>query len=339
MTRQIIFDLSKEHPVLARDEILACLHAENYQFQITISNDNVLVITSNINEENIYHLSQRLSLSFSIGELLYACKPVVSEIRKHAHHYPFEKKGSLAVRHKNRSSLLSKPLVHAVADVYTKSRRVDLTNPDHTIFLLITDKTVFVSYQLIQINRGLFEQRKAHLRPFFSPISLHPKIARALVNISQVKSNQTLLDPFCGTGGILIEAGLLNVNIIGSDLSAKMVRGAKENLDYYSIKPINMVTCDIESLSNNIHEKVDAVVTDFPYGKATSTNGEHLSLLYQRAINSIQHILKSDGRAVLGTPSKQLGLTNTTHMIHIISYPFRVHRSLTRWFHVFKRKP
>ena len=76
-----------------------------------------------------------------------------------------------------------------------------------------------------EIDRTCFEERKVQHRPFFSPISLHPKLARVLVNISAIKRDETLLDPFCGTGGILIEAGLIGAKVIGSDIEEKMIEG------------------------------------------------------------------------------------------------------------------
>ncbi|MCK4365573.1 MAG: DNA modification methylase, partial [Thermoplasmatales archaeon] len=99
-------------------------------------------------------------------------------------------------------------MVRELADVYTKDRDVILENPDNEIRGLITDSKVYVGLKTAEINRSQFEERKIQHRPFFSPISLHPKLARALVNLSSIKKDETLLDPFCGTGGILLEAGL-----------------------------------------------------------------------------------------------------------------------------------
>jgi tRNA (guanine10-N2)-dimethyltransferase len=340
MTNKIIFDLSKEYPLLARDEILSCLRAEEIQFEVESSTENTLIIRCNLSQIKIQYLANRLSMSFSIGRLLFTGSSSIPQIRNEAQNHPIEIKGSVAIRSKNRSKTLqSKPFVHAIADIYTQSERVDLTNPDNIIFLLITDDHVYVSQQIACINRGEFEKRKAHLRPFFSPISLHPKIARALVNISQIKPGDILLDPFCGTGGFLIEAGLMNLRVIGGDISDDMTTGTQKNLDYYKIKPFALFTADITEIPHQLPQPVDAVVTDFPYGKAASTKGERLQTLYKRAMSGIQQALKPGGRAVIGTFSNQLMQNNSSELNYLISYPLRVHRSLTRWFHVFERRP
>ncbi len=55
-----------------------------------------------------------------------------------------------------------------------------------------------------RVARARLEARKVTHRPFSLPISLHPKLARALVNLARVPMGGVLLDPFCGTGGILL---------------------------------------------------------------------------------------------------------------------------------------
>ena len=57
-----------------------------------------------------------------------------------------------------------------------------------------------------------------------------PRMARTLVNLSLAGSGSILLDPFCGTGGILIEAEMLGVHAVGSDFDPMMIQGCKENV-------------------------------------------------------------------------------------------------------------
>lgn len=340
MMHKFIFDLSKEYSLLAHDEVIYCLKGEHIQYEITKTNENALILNSNLSDETIKKIASRLSMTFSIGELLFESNTSIGSVEKKARNHPIEDKGSLAVRYKNRSeSIESKPLVQTVASVYTKKRLVDLSNPDQVIFLLITPKNIFVSDQIAQVNRSLFEQRKAQFRPFFSPISLHPKIARSLVNISQINEKSTVLDPFCGTGGILLEAGLMNIKVIGSDISEDMVTGTRRNLSEYNIDPVDIIHCDIGEIPTFLSSPVDAVVTDFPYGKSTSLQGESLKELYTRSFTSIKQVLKPKGRAVIGSAVEQIDTYVNSGLNHVITYPLRVHRSLTRYFHVFEKAP
>lgn len=59
-----------------------------------------------------------------------------------------------------------------------------------------------------------------------------PKLARMLVNITLKgsSSNALVLDPFCGSGNILMEAMLLGCDVVGSDISDKAIKNTQTNL-------------------------------------------------------------------------------------------------------------
>lgn len=67
---------------------------------------------------------------------------------------------------------------------------------------------------------------------------LPPKLALMMVNLSaggltsNEESQPRLLDPFCGTGVILQEATLLGFSAYGTDLSEKMIRYTRDNLNW-----------------------------------------------------------------------------------------------------------
>ena len=75
-----------------------------------------------------------------------------------------------------------------------------------------------------------FGDRKPTDRPFFQPGSMDPLLARAIANLAGARPGATVLDPMCGTGGVLVEAGLVGADVLGVDAQAKMARGARENL-------------------------------------------------------------------------------------------------------------
>ena len=61
---------------------------------------------------------------------------------------------------------------------------------------------------------------------------LPPKLAQIMINLSDAKPNDYLWDPFCGTGTVLQEAALIDVNAYGSDLSDKMISYTTENTSW-----------------------------------------------------------------------------------------------------------
>jgi len=62
---------------------------------------------------------------------------------------------------------------------------------------------------------------------------LPPKLAQIMLNLipSFPDMPPVILDPFCGTGTILQEGWLMGYEMIGSDVSEKMVRASEKNLD------------------------------------------------------------------------------------------------------------
>lgn len=64
---------------------------------------------------------------------------------------------------------------------------------------------------------------------------LPPKLAQIIVNLAvggKTEPPKVVLDPFCGTGVILQEAALMGYSVYGTDLSEKMIRYSRDNLNW-----------------------------------------------------------------------------------------------------------
>jgi len=334
---KLMFELSKEHPTLPAAEVRATLNAEQMDATLISSNEDVVIVETKPNEAGIRRVAERLALTFGIDELLFSCPTSLDEILRNAEKHPLPPEGSIAIRCKNRSSYIhSEQLIDLLGDVYTKKRVVNLTNPDREVRAVVTDRTTYLGIKKAGLDTSHFQQRRGHLRPFLSPITLHPKIARALVNLSQIKKQQTFLDPFCGTGGILIEAGLIGANIVGSDIEQKMIDGSKKNLEFYHLNNYQLYCTDVEGIVQYA-PSVDAIATDFPYARATTTKGEQLLRLYNRAFETIANVLKKNKYAVVGLSDEGIRTIGEQYLSVIATYPVKSHRSLTRYFIVYQR--
>jgi len=167
---------------------------------------------------------------------------------------------------------------------------------------------------------------------------MSPKLARGMNNLSRIKRGSVVLDPFCGTGGILIEAGIIGAKVIGMDIDEKMVEGTIKNLEYYNINDFKVFQGDARYMK--LPYKVDAIVTDPPYGISASTAGVASKKIYHESLLSMQEILKEDGFICIATPHYldfQL-IVNYTKFKIIEQYEIRMHKSLTRIISVLKKK-
>src|SRR3989304_4712562 len=125
-------------------------------------------------------------------------------------------------------------------------------------------------------------------RPVPSPRSgmLPPKLAQMMINISKIRKNQTLLDPFCGSGTILQEAANLGIeNIIGSDNEADAVSGSQKNLAWFqdefkvNSRSLRIFQCDARKLAEKIAADSIDVVAAEPYLGPPFTGREPFSII------------------------------------------------------------
>lgn len=63
-------------------------------------------------------------------------------------------------------------------------------------------------------------------------LSISPRLAKIMINLSGVKENQTLLDGFCGIGVVMIEALNMGIKAMGIDKDASAIEGARKNLEW-----------------------------------------------------------------------------------------------------------
>ena len=63
--------------------------------------------------------------------------------------------------------------------------------------------------------------------------TLPPKLARIMVNLTGRKDG-IVWDPFCGSGTILMEAGILGFDLLGSDIDEKAIEYTEKNIEWLS---------------------------------------------------------------------------------------------------------
>jgi len=237
-------------------------------------------------------------------------------------------------------NLSSKPLsgkIESIIGSAVKRRLpnaiVSLKNPQKIVIGLIFDDRLLLGLTNY-MDRKSWKSRRPRARPFFHPSTLYPKFARGLVNLSHVKEGEILLDPFCGTGSILIEASVIGINAIGMDISTKMCRGAVNNLKHFMLESLGIINSNALMLPT---KDVDAVVTDLPYGRCASSRGiKTLNLLQEFVLQAEDIMLK--GRYCVVVHPNTIKL-NGLHAFEVKErHEVYVHRTLTRAITILRRK-
>lgn len=213
-------------------------------------------------------------------------------------------------------------------------REVNFKNPDFKLRAFHGDSW-YLGRVIYEKDKKALERRRAPLRPFFSPVAIHPKWAMYLVNTTETVPGDTILDPFCGTGGVILEAALMGRKTIGNDSSLNMVKGARLNLKYFNVQDSIVYHRDIAEL--NLERKVDGIATDLPYGRNSNMKSESISSLYKTAFSKFHQWLSEGSLCSIVISDKTL-LSFTEHLFtieKIIAVP--QHRSLTRYFVTMRR--
>ena len=119
---------------------------------------------------------------------------------------------------------------------------------------------------------------------------LPPKLARMMVNFTRTDEN--LLDPFCGSGTILQEASLLGVKtMVGSDSSDGSVTRTKENIKWLKNKHLDLefdysiFHAPLESLKDSVKEIFLSIVCEPFLGKPLT--GRESDKELQTGINTL----------------------------------------------------
>jgi tRNA (guanine10-N2)-dimethyltransferase len=340
----VAFELSGEHDTLPKAEVLACLNALSIVYEAKMFLNGILVIDAQLTPETLAVLSNRLGMTHRIYKVEGMSKPEEDKILamvKNADIYNSIEKGStFAVRVPKKSPYLEKKALIEQVGAHIKGRgyNVNLSNPSNTFVLLLTEQTSFFCLLLHSTDKKRYEARKPQFRPFFSPGVILPKVARALVNLSGIKENELFLDPFCGTGGLLIEAGMIGARVVGIDVQEQMVRGTKENLRFYGL-PGDLIIGDASTIALK-DNSIDAIATDMPYGRSSLIAHSGLAPSLERlsldALDEIHRLLKPGGKAVI--VSKSPYSRSRKHNFRVLGeHTSRVHKSLSRYITVLKK--
>jgi len=147
------------------------------------------------------------------------------------------------------------------------------------------------------------------------------KLAKIMINLGQLKKEQVILDPFCGSGTILQEALKLGYyQLIGSDKNPQAIENSKNNLEWLrrklNIKP-NYLRLELYQLAvKNLTKKlppnsIDAIITEPYLGSPLKSQAQwqlraqearHLENLYFQAFISFSQVLKKGGRVIIIFP-------------------------------------
>ena len=153
----------------------------------------------------------------------------------------------------------------------------------------------------VQLTRKALSNR--YERAFAPRVALRANVAYACLRLGDIgPETGRLLDPFCGSGTILLEAGALlpDTALHGSDRQEQAVEGARRNLAAAGLADrAELRQSDALSLERIYPAGFfDAIVTNPPYG-ARLGRGIRFGPFYIDLLTQTHHLLRPGGRLVV----------------------------------------
>ncbi len=134
---------------------------------------------------------------------------------------------------------------------------------------------VFLGAHMMTAQRRLVHQYCLKQRPYLGPTSMDAELSLLMANMGLVGPGRVALDPFVGTGSVLVAATHFGSYCLGADMDIKIIgkytrKGERRektfftNFVHYSLPPPSLVWAD--QRVNVWGAPVDTIVTDPPYG-------------------------------------------------------------------------
>ncbi len=153
-------------------------------------------------------------------------------------------------------------------------------------------------YAVFKLKR--FEYRKQSIAA-----SINPVAAASIMRICLpfMKEEASVLDPFCGSGTMLIERGYIKKtsSLVGVDISNIAIKAACDNRKASGLK-IALIKGDILGYGG---AQYDEIISNMPFGIRVSGHDSNIKL-YKAFADKLDKLLKKGGAAFLFTQEKKL---------------------------------
>jgi len=269
------FFILGRNPELSKAEILAYLRARNRTHKEILFEKNYLILEVNENEKIDI---QEFGGIMKLGQIEF--KGTEAELQKYFtknelipsdkfSYATFGNQDTETLKEKFKSERKKAILKHGRKQIqFQDGKKTNLANAEFNIFYHENKGTIYFGktsqeYDYTEIKKRDMEKpiRREHL-------AISPRLSKILINLSEAKPGDLLLDPFCGVGGILQETLLKQIKAYGIDKDAKAIKDAEKNLKWLS-KIYNIPKYTLKNLDSRKAPDLQfaAIATETPLGK------------------------------------------------------------------------
>jgi len=213
-------------------------------------------------EENFKDSSGKIPFSISILSIKNLRKINIKDLLNYSK--KMLKSIGLNSRFVNKNFKNTRPSTIFKAKVIQKGVDINIIQGNKEMFL---GKTIAIQ-NINDYSKRDFDKPKRDMKVGMLP----PKLSQILINLAG--NPKTIYDPFCGTGTVLMEGLLMGKDVVGSDISDRMVEYSKENTKWLKTEFNTDNSCKIFEkdarfiTKKDLPGKIDAVITEGYLGQA-----------------------------------------------------------------------
>ncbi|WIA11111.1 hypothetical protein OEZ85_011255 [Tetradesmus obliquus] len=170
--------------------------------------------------------------------------------------------------------------------------RVELRAPQQTFWLACarlgganglpaSEPRWYFGRQVALADRSWVKGYALPRRAYIGPTSMDPEVAFLMTNLAQVRRSSLVLDPYVGTGSILIAAAARGAHTMGCDIDVRVLKHGRKcpktgrqvdiysNYEQYGLQyPVGLLRMDVHThpFREGMGEVFSAILGDPPYG-------------------------------------------------------------------------
>lgn len=315
------------NPKLSQSEIHSYLKARNQKFKEIFLEENLLLIELE-NEVDINELGGTLKsgLIESSGTEETVESYIFSEelIEKDKFNYAvFGNIDPEIIKLKFKSEKRKTTLKHGRKEIHFQNEgKTNLPKADHYFILHKHNNKFYFGKINQEYNFKEVEYRDMKKPERREHLAISPRLAKILINLSETKKDDTILDPFCGIGGIMQEAIIKKLNAYGTDTDKEAIYHARKNLDWIQrrYKTTHHYTPKTENAKNITNKNFDGIATETPLGEVLKKqpNDPKAKQIIQKFERIIIPILKHLGQ--IKKPNAKIAITFPRIKKHTVDY-------------------
>jgi len=281
------FFILGRNQVLSRIEIVSFLEARKIKFEELFFEDNYLVL--NLEKDFGFNIEEFGGV-LKFGKILFSGKnkEFIDYLSKGeivpSDKFTFSVSGNLDLaeflKDKFKGEKKKAMLKHGKGQIkFQDGEKIGFVNSEFNFFLKDFKGIIYFGLSTENYDSSEVERRDMGKPVRREALAISPRLSKILINLSGVKKGDLLLDPFCGVGGVLIEAILKGIRVYGVDKDGGAISSARKNFEWVEKEYSPRIKYFLKNMDSG---KISGVDFD---GVATETP---LGILLKKRVNDLE---------------------------------------------------